>query len=66
MLRPTVGWLSDGGNRVVLKLSVIPNFVKQLLVQSDQRLVMATPEELLNYDPTGNQSFEILLLQQRP
>lgn len=54
------GKLSDSGNRVVLKLSVINDFVKQLLVQSDQRLVMATPEELLNYDPTGNQAFEIL------
>lgn len=51
---------TDGGNKVLLKLRRIPNFVQQLLVQSDQRLVMATPEELLNYDPPRNQEFENL------
>lgn len=51
---------SDGGNRALIKLTRLPNFVKQLLVQSDQRLVMATPEELLNYEPAGNQAFENL------
>ena len=50
----------DCGNRVLLKLTQIPNFVKQLLVQSDQSLVMALPEDLLNYDPPGNQPFENL------
>jgi hypothetical protein len=50
----------DGGNRALLKVTQIPNFVKQLLVQSDQSLVMATPEELLNYDPTRSQPFESL------
>lgn len=50
----------DGGNRALLKLRQIPNFVQQLLVQSDQRLVMATYEELLNYDPPQNHEFETL------
>lgn len=50
----------DGGNKALLKVTPIPNFVKQLLVQSDQSLVMATPEELLSYDPTRSQPFENL------
>ena len=50
----------DGGNRALLKVVQIPNFVKQLLVQSDQSLVMATAEELLGYDLTRRQPFESL------
>ncbi len=50
----------DSGNRVLLKLRQIPNFVKQLLVQSDQRLVVASHDELLNYNPPSNQAFENL------
>ena len=50
----------DGGNRALLKVRSMPNFVQQLLVQSDQRLVMATAEELLNYEPPRNQEFENL------
>ena len=50
----------DGGSKALLKVALIPNFVKQLLVQSDQTLVMATPEELLNYDPSRSQPFENL------
>ena len=50
----------DGGNRALLKVRPMTNFVQQLLVQSDQRLVMATPEELLNYEPLRNQEFENL------
>lgn len=50
----------DGGNRALLKLTQMPNFIKQLLVQSDQQLVMASSEELLNYDPPRDQAFENL------
>lgn len=50
----------DGGNMALLKVGQMHNFVKQLLVQSDQSLVMATPEELLAYDPTHSQPFENL------
>ncbi len=50
----------DGGNRALLKVRPMANFVQQLLVQSDQRLVMATAEELLNYEPQRNQEFENL------
>ena len=50
----------DGSNRALLKLTQIPNFVKQLLVQSDQRLVMATREELLNYNASTSPDFENL------
>lgn len=50
----------DGRNKALLKVMQIPNFIKQLLVQSDQSLVMATPEELLNYDPAQSQPFENL------
>ena len=50
----------DGGNRVLLKLRQIPNFVHQLLVQLDHRLVVASPEELLTYNPPWNHEFETL------
>lgn len=50
----------DGRNKALLKVMQIPNFIKQLLVQSDQSLVMASPDELLNYDPTRSQPFENL------
>lgn len=50
----------DGGKRALLKVRQMSNFVQQLLVQSDQRLVMASSEELLNYDPPRNQEFETL------
>jgi len=50
----------DGGNRALLKVTQISSFVKQLLVQSDQRLVMATSEELLNYEISSNRPFENL------
>ena len=52
---------SEGGKLALLKLSPIQNFIKQLLVQSDQRLVAATPEDLFLYDPPADQPFEILV-----
>ena len=52
----------DGVKLAYLKLSPMLNFVKQLLVQSDQKLVVATPEELLNYSPSSDQPFESLCL----
>lgn len=50
----------EGVKLALLKLSPISNFVQQLLVQSDQKLVAATAEELLNYSPTSDQPFEVL------
>ena len=52
---------SDGGKVALVKLSAIQNFVKQLLVQSDQKLVAATPDDLFHYVPPANQPFEILV-----
>ena len=52
---------SDGGKLALLKLSPIQNFVKQLLVQSDQKLVAATPEDLFQYSPPTDQPFEVLV-----
>jgi hypothetical protein len=52
---------SEGGKLALLKLSPIQNFVKQLLVQSDQKLVAATPDDLLHYNPPADQPFEILV-----
>ena len=51
----------DGVKLAYLKLSPIKTFVKQLLVQSDQKLVAATPEALLNHIPKPDSSFEILV-----
>ena len=51
----------DGGKVALVKLSPIQNFVKQLLVQSDQKLVAATPDELFHYVPPTDQPFEILV-----
>ena len=50
----------EGVKLALLKLSPISNLIKQLLVQSDQKLVAATPEELLNYSPPADQPFEVL------
>lgn len=52
----------DGVKLAYLKLSPMLNFVKQLLVQSDQKLVVANPEDLLNYSPSNDQPFESLCL----
>ena len=52
---------SEGGKLALLKLSPVPNFVKQLLVQSDQKLVAATPDDLFHYVPLADQPFEILV-----
>ena len=52
---------SEGGKLALLKLSPIQNFVKQLLVQSDQKLVAATPDDLLHYNPPADQPFEVLV-----
>ena len=52
---------SEGGKLALLKLSPIQNFVKQLLVQSDQKLVAATPDDLLHYNPPADQPFEGLV-----
>lgn len=52
---------SDGSKLALVKLSPIQNFVKQLLVQSDQKLVAATPDDLFHYVPPPDQPFEILV-----
>lgn len=51
----------DGVKLAYLKLSLMKTFVKQLLVQSDQKLVAATPEVLLNHSLNPDHSFEILV-----
>lgn len=43
----------------MLRLNPIRNFIMQLLVQSDQRLVNATPDDLLNHE-VGDKPFEVL------
>ena len=50
----------DGTKLYLLKITSMPNFIKQLLVQSDQKLVSATPEELLNHNPQGESAFDVL------
>lgn len=53
---------SDGVKLAYLKITPILHFVKQLLVQSDQKLVAASAEDLINYNPTSDQPFESLCL----
>ena len=52
---------SDGSKLALVKLSPIQDFVKQLLVQSDQKLVAASPEDLFHYVPPADQPFEVLV-----
>ena len=59
--RGTIAKNNDGGKLALVKLSPIQNFVKQLLVQSDQKLVAATPDDLFHYVPPADQPFEILV-----
>lgn len=49
----------EGMKFAMLQLNPMRNFINQLLVQSDQRLVKAKAEELLNYE-VGDQPFEML------
>ena len=51
---------ADGVKLAYLKISRIQNFVKQLLVQSDQKLVIASAEDLLNHSASPEQSFDTL------
>lgn len=50
----------DGSKLAMCKLTPMPSFIKQLLVQSDQKLVSASPEELINHKPPSDQPFEML------
>ena len=50
---------AEGMKFAMLQLNPMRNFINQLLVQSDQRLVKAKAEELLNYE-VGDQPFEML------
>ena len=50
----------SGIKLALLKLSTMQNFIKQLLVQSDQKLVSASPDELLHYNTSNEQPFETL------
>lgn len=50
----------SGTKLALLKLSPMPNFIKQLLVQSDQKLVSASPDDLLHFSPSNDQPFESL------
>ena len=50
----------SGTKLALLKLSPMPNFIKQLLVQSDQKLVSASPDELLHFNPSNEHPFESL------
>ena len=50
----------DHSKLALLKISPLQNLIKQLLVQSDQKLVAATMDDLLNYQPTSEQPLEML------
>lgn len=50
----------DGSKLAMFKLTPMPSFIKQLLVQSDQKLVSASAEELINHKPPSDQPFETL------
>ncbi len=50
----------DGVKLAYLKISFMKSFVKQLLVQSDQKLVSADPELLLNHSLNPDQTYETL------
>lgn len=50
----------DGSRLAWLKLTPMPNFIKQLQVQSDQSLVAPTPDLLFSYTPREEQPCENL------
>lgn len=50
----------DGSNYALLKCNEIQDFVKQLLVQSDQRLVSASNDVIYSFTPNSNDAFDIL------
>ena len=51
---------SSGSTYALLRTTALPNFRKQLLVQSNQRLVSAGPEELLAYMPADSDPLDWL------
>ena len=51
---------SDGTKYTILRCTEMPNFVKQLLVQSDQKLVSATSDQLFTYISNPVESFDHL------
>lgn len=58
----------DGSKYVILRCSELPNFVKQLLVQSDQKFVIPSPDQLYDYthtstDALGHLCFNAVLSQ---
>jgi hypothetical protein len=51
---------SDGSKYALLRCTELPNFFKQLLVQSDQKLVSASNDYLFNYSNTNSDAFDYL------
>ena len=58
--RGTVFKNEVGSKLAMLKLTPMPNFLKQLLVQSDQKLVSTNAEELIHHKPVPDQPLEML------
>ena len=48
---------SQGVKFAILRCTELPNFVKQLLVQSDQKLVSANNEDMYNYSRVNTDAF---------
>lgn len=53
----------DGTTSVILRCTEIPNFINQLLVQSDHKLVAISEDDRLAFDPSKNDRFEQLCYQ---
>lgn len=50
----------DRSNLALLKVSPMQNFIQQLMIQSDQKLVSQNPDDLLNNHPPSDHPLEML------
>ncbi len=50
----------DGSKLALLKVSPMQNFLKQLLIQCDQKLVSSIPDDLLSHQPPTEHPLEML------